>query len=99
PFGPRTNVLQGPPSSVVAAPSRCAPGTGFMTTAAAGVASPYVCAKPSGDVTFYSATSRPLGASEPVVFSNTPRPGTLVDAVQSAIGSVDVVALGGPLFV
>ena len=45
PFGPRTNVLEGPSSPDPLPPSRCAPGTGGFTTATAGARSPYACAR------------------------------------------------------
>jgi hypothetical protein len=98
PFGPRTNVLEGPLSPVAAAPSRCAPGSGVMTTAAASATSPYVCAKPDGAVTYYSATGTPLGESGSKVFSTAAKPGAVVDTTKSETGTIDVVALGGPLF-
>jgi hypothetical protein len=60
---------------------------------------PYVCARPDGPVTYYSATGMPLGASSPTMFSTTAKPGALVDTKASETGTIEVIAVGGPLFV
>jgi hypothetical protein len=99
PFGSHTNVLQAPDPPLVLAPTRCAPGTTGLTTATAGATAPYACAPPEGPLTYYSGTGTPLGASKAAVFSHPARPGTLVDTRPTSSGTIEVVALGGPLFV
>jgi hypothetical protein len=99
PFGPETNILQGPSPPAALPPSRCAPGTGGFVTAAATGESPYVCEPTGGAVTYYSGGGVALGSSNPAVFPPAPPPGTLVDTRATKTGTIEVIALGGPLYV
>jgi hypothetical protein len=101
PFGPRTNLLdrRTPLLSMNPPPSDCGRGRRYATTADATPGAPFLCAEPGGKIAYYTAGGARLGASDPNAFRHALGANVVVDRAASSKGSVELLSVGGPLFV